>query len=311
MPTPEELATEALAEAFAEDGKTDEATRLDARVAEIKESKPEVAAVESTDGATETDSFTKIDFNELPAELQDYAKSLQGDYTRKTQALAETRKQYEALEEFGGLDTALEAVQFAQNLASDPQFALEVQEQLFDALTTAGMSPKAAAAEVARQTEEVIAASTPDPLAEEYGADDPLVKELNAVKAQLSEVADWKKQQDLEASNRNLANQIQLQENEILSKNPDYVQDDIDDIYRLAYSTNGDLLAAEKLYSAQQARMLDSYLSRKASVSTGVGGIQSNGVTQAVTPVEFDGLYDPKLEALVQERLAQEIAAGN
>lgn len=302
----EQAAAEALAAAVREDGGLSDNDRLDARVEEIKSgNKPEVAAADD-EGTTYADSFTHINPLDLPPELQAQYKNMQGEFTKAQQRIAEERKQYEALTEYGGLDVALEAVQFAQNLASDPEFAMQVQEQLFTALTDAGMSPKAAAAEVQRQVEE----ATNDPF-EDFEDDDPLVKELRAVKEQLTEVTNWKTQQDMEAQNRQLAAKIQLQENEILAKNPDYVQDDIDSIYELAYSTGGDLVAAEKRYAATQQRILDGYLSRKASVSAGASGITSNGVTHAIEAVEFTGLYDPKLEALVQERLAQEIAAGN
>lgn len=304
--TTEQQAAEALAAAVALDGDNSPAGQLESRVNEIKAEQAEVAADTSVEGTTNTDSFTSIDFNELPVELQGYAKSLQGDYTRKTQKLAEERKQYEELAEYGGLDTALEAVKFAQNLASDSDFAMQVQEQLFTALTDAGMSPKAAAVEVQRQVDE----ATDDTFAD-FEDDDPLVKELKAVKAQLNEVSQWKQQQDAEANNRQLAAQIQLQENEILATNPDYVQDDLNAIYALAYSTGGNLIAAEKVYQHTQERILNNYIQRKASVNAGSAGIVSNGVTQAAEAVEFHDLYDPKLEALVQERLAQEIAAGN
>lgn len=304
--TTEQQAAEALAAAVTADGDTSPDGKLNARIAEIQAENTPDAAAEST-GATETDSFTAVDFDELPAELQGYAKSLQGDYTRKTQKLAEERKRYEALTEYGGVEVALEAVQFAQNLSSNPEFAMQVQEQLFTALTDAGMSPKAAAAEVQRQVDE----AATDTTFEDYGDDDPLVKELKAVKEQLQEVTSWREQQDAEANNRQLAAQIQLQENEILATNPDYVQDDIDGIYQLAYSTGGNLLAAEKVYRELNDRILNGYLARKASVPAGVSGVQGNGVINADVPAEFKGLYDPKLEALVQERLAQEIAAGN
>lgn len=55
--------------------------------------------------------FTKIDPNSLPDELKSTYKEMQADYTRKTQEVAELRKQFEAeqqryedqLKQFGGL----------------------------------------------------------------------------------------------------------------------------------------------------------------------------------------------------------------
>jgi len=43
----------------------------------------------------QTENFTKVDPNSLPDELKDIYKSLQADYTKKTQSLAEMRKEWE------------------------------------------------------------------------------------------------------------------------------------------------------------------------------------------------------------------------
>src|SRR5665213_4311770 len=103
--TVDQQAAAALAAAIAEDGDDSVDGKLNARVAEIKAGNTaDVAAVEADEGTTETDSFTSIDFNELPPELQGLAKSLQGDYTRKAQKVAEDRKRYETLDELGGID---------------------------------------------------------------------------------------------------------------------------------------------------------------------------------------------------------------
>jgi hypothetical protein len=52
-------------------------------------------------------------------------------------------------------------------------------------------------------------------------------------------------------------------ENTIRTTNPDYSDDDMEAIYSLAYSTDGDLLAAQQAYHQIQQRMLGSYLQSK------------------------------------------------
>src|SRR4051812_17293053 len=110
-------AVNALTEAIREDGQL----REDPFAVDVP------AAVDSgaEQGATNEDTFSSIDPNSLPPELLPIYKSLQGDYTRKTQGLAEERKAFEQLEEYGGVSTALDAINFANNLATDPNYALQ------------------------------------------------------------------------------------------------------------------------------------------------------------------------------------------
>ena len=61
-----------------------------------------------------------VDIESLPAEIRDFARSLQGDYTRKTQTLAEQRKQVDALTQ--ALDAAgITPEQLTQYLSQQQQ----------------------------------------------------------------------------------------------------------------------------------------------------------------------------------------------
>lgn len=57
---------------------------------------PETEASEEDKSKAEADAFTKVNPDELPEELKGTYKSLQADYTRKTQEAAKTRKESEA-----------------------------------------------------------------------------------------------------------------------------------------------------------------------------------------------------------------------
>ncbi|WP_457641451.1 hypothetical protein [Persephonella sp.] len=65
----------------------------------------------------------KLDPNKIPPELIPFYKSMQADYTRKTQALAQERKIVENL-----LDNALSNPAIAQQLMNDPNFVQTAQQ---------------------------------------------------------------------------------------------------------------------------------------------------------------------------------------
>ena len=86
-------------------------------------------SVEETQGETrytpeeiERDGIDKLDPNKLPPELLPFYKSMQADYTRKTQALAEERKAIERV-----LDKALSHPELAREFMSDPELVGLVQ----------------------------------------------------------------------------------------------------------------------------------------------------------------------------------------
>lgn len=63
---------------------------------EVEDKEPEAEASEEDKSESETESFTKVNPDELPEELKSTYKSLQADYTRKTQEAAKIRKESES-----------------------------------------------------------------------------------------------------------------------------------------------------------------------------------------------------------------------
>jgi hypothetical protein len=304
-------AAEQLYAAVLEDGhaRSDE-QELHQEVQRVRESKAD-EVVGDEPGVTEQDTFSRIDPNSLPEELLPIYHSMQGDYTRKTQQVAQERKAFEQLEQYGGVDTALEAIQFANALATDPNYALQVRDQLTEALVQSGLTPAEASQVATQQVNE--AASQSDDFA--FGDDEysnPEVKkleqELAAMRQEIQTQADWRKQQEENAFNLQLANEMARQENAILTAHPEYDEHDLEKIYTLSYAYGGNLMEAEDVYRSIQNDVITDYINKKGQVPSGVSDIGGSGVVGVEEPTKFEGLYDKRMDALIRERLAQELA---
>jgi hypothetical protein len=308
----EEQAVEALFAAIEQDrGEGNLSTTDQANVNAQREQATVQQPAEGSEGTTESsDSFTGIDPNTLPEEAQAFYKSMQADYTRSKQALAEERKQFEALEEFGGVEAAVEAARFAQALATDPQFALGVHEQLTTALKEAGLTQEQASAEASRQITETQQAD-PNEFSydDEQRVDPALERELQTLRQEIEEQKAWRVQQEETAQTTALAQEIMAQENEVRQTNPKWDEDDVKYVYDLAYSTGGNLLQAAELYKGLQQTVLSRYIDQKGSVPSGVSSPASGG--NAEQPTKFTDLNDPELERLALEYVAQQNALGN
>jgi hypothetical protein len=66
----------------------------------------------------------------------------------------------------------------------------------------------------------------------------------------------------MQAQQESLA-ELEAMENTIRTSNPHYTDDDMQALYALAYSTDGDLLAAQEAYAGIQQRLLGNYLQAK------------------------------------------------
>jgi len=196
------------------------------------------------DNQPEAESFTGFDPSVLPEDMQQVYKSMQADYTRKTQEVAELRRSYESFSEAGvDPDVALQAIGFLQQLDNDPQFALEVAESIRQNVGTP---------DVAQRTE----VAAPDVNDSYDGLPPTLAKELEEMRAFRQEMVEMQAHQETMA-------ELEAMENTIRTSNPDYTDDDVEAIYSLAYATDGDLIAAQQQYHQIQQRMLSSYLKAK------------------------------------------------
>lgn len=312
----EQQAAEALFAAIKDDGSLSTNDRIMAEAeasvnaGEEQAEAPAQGSEGTTEVAAETaeDSFTGLDPNAIPDDLKPFYRSMQADYTRTKQSLAEQRKQFEALDEFGGIDTALEAVNFARQLATDPQFALGVHEQLSAALQEAGLTPAQASVEASRQINETAAQSDSF---DEFGEVNPeLERKLAALEAKTSEIEQWRAEQAEREEQLALANELMRQENKLIQDHPDYTEADLDAVYNLAYATGGNLELANQRYQEMRDQVITHYIEAKGSVTANVPKAVE-GTVSSIKPQSFNDLNDPGLEKLVQEYLAQQAALGN
>jgi hypothetical protein len=229
------------------------------------------------DNQSEAESFTGFDPTILPEDMQAVYKSMQADYTRKTQEIAELRRSYESFSEAGvDPDAALQAVGFLQELNTNPNFALEVAEQI---RLNAG-TPDVA------QSESMIA---PDVNDNSYdGLPPALAVELEQMRQFREEMLDMQAQQETMA-------ELEAMESTIRTANPNYSDEDVEAIYSLAYSTDGDLMAAADAYHGIQQRLLGNYLQSK---SVPHGATPAPSAPSSVPGKSFASLDDAHKAAL-------------
>ena len=200
------------------------------------------------DNPVEPESFTGFDPNTLPEDMQQVYKSMQADYTRKTQEIAEARRQYEAFSEVGvDPDEANSILNLWKAMDSDPQVAAEFASAIQNRLQEVGY---------ANQTPEVPVAPTVTDNVSYEGLPPALASELEEMRAFRTQMLEHQQQQEI-------LGQLEASEQTIRTTNPHYSDDDISAIYDLAHSTDGDLLAAQERYHSIQQRMLGSYLQSK------------------------------------------------
>ena len=196
-------------------------------------------------GQVAEESFTGLDPSSLPEDLQLYYKNMQADYTRKTQEIAEQRKQYQQLTEYGiDPNYALEAVGFLQRLDDDPAFAADVARQL----APMEESPMT----VQQPSEDSIPNDSGD-----YGNLSPdLQAELQAMREFRSSFNEQQREQEM-------LSELQFEEQQIRAQYPHYNDSDIENIYQVAHATDGDLLAAQEVYTSMEQSILNKYLQSK------------------------------------------------
>lgn len=208
---------------------------------------PEVSdAAIVEDNQHEAESFTGFDPNVLPEDMQKVYKSMQADYTRKTQEVAQIRQQYESLSEHGvDPNEALEAVNLLQRMNNDPNFAASVAQDIQNRLEELGYA------------DNPVEDNTSIIENESYGELPPqLMRELEEMRMFRQSMMEQQQQSEILA-------ELDIAEQTIRSTNPDYSDDDMQAIYSLAYATDGDLLAAADQYHAIQQRLLGNYLQAK------------------------------------------------
>lgn len=202
---------------------------------------------------------------------------MQADYTRKTQEIAEQRKMYQQFEEYGiDPNYALEAVGFLQRLDTDPAFAAEVASHL---------SPQREQPMIAQQP---IAESTPNDVEGYENLPPALQYELNQMRQFREEVLAGQEQAEM-------MGELEQEESMIRAQYTHYDDSDIENIYNLAYATDGDLIAAQQLYNSMEQGVLNKYLHTK---NVPMGATSPNGGPASVPGSSFASVDDAHKAAM-------------
>lgn len=253
---------------------------------------------EGTTEAAAEDTFTRLDPNSLPQEARPYYDSMLADYRRKTQELAAERRNYEALEQYGGAEVAAQALDWVASL-QNPDNALALHRELTQALTAQGVSLGEAQAAAGAEVERRAAAEVED----DYEAvRDPRVDELQS---ELEAMRQWRAEQEHRQMSVAMAAEYDRQEAQLVRENG-YNDEQLEAIYNLSFATGGNLLAADNLYKGIQSQILGGYIAQKQSVPDSIAGVPATG--SAEQPVAVKDLNDPALERAVREFIAQNTA---
>lgn len=225
-----------------------------------------------------TESFTGFDPSTLPEDMQQVYRSMQADYTRKTQEIAEARKQFEAFSQ-NGIDPneALEAVSLWQRMNSDPDFAMSISQEIQSRLEELGYAN--------------------DPVVEDTPIDSSYEGLPPEVARELQEMRSFREEMMQQQEQQQILMEIEAAEQTIRTTNPNYTDSDMDAIYSLAYSTNGDLMAAQEMYHQIQQNLLGSYLQAKTVPH---GATPAPGGPSSVPPKDFGSNLDEAHKAAME-----------
>ena len=214
------------------------------------------------------DSFSNIDPSTLPPELLAQYRNMQADYTRTKQALAEQRREFEGLD----VSEARGAMEFIQALNSDQDFALQVHQQLSQALENAGLT-RAQASDVA---------------ANELGLNDGDWREEGSVPPEVLQRLDraekFMQTFEYQQQEQRISAELDRQEAEIRRQYPDWDQSDLDSVYAHAFAHGGDLMKGAESYLADQARIMSRMVNQKPTRPTGLPRQSGTGFAPAEPP---------------------------
>lgn len=226
-------------------------------------------------------------------------KSFQGDYTRKTQALAERSKAYD---EFGDPEQVRQALEF-QAAVSDPNNWPQLHAELSAELQRRGYTPAQADAEATTQVEEAARPSLPDDLDPDLEPFKAYVENLEGRFDALTdsiqrERATQRQEQEMLA----VVGELQRQDNAIRQANPSLTDEDLTEIYQMSSFFGGNLFQAKEHLDARDQRRLQAYVDGKGAVQDTPGIHPVSGAetisSETRTPEQ---MTDKEIDALAKQ----------
>lgn len=253
---------------------------------------------QAPEAATPEDSFTKLDPNALPPEVQPYYKSMQADYTRKQQEVAPFR----TLAEETGLD--VDGLRQAAELYSalqDPQQLVQFHTELSTALQQQGLTPAEASAAATQHIAETQTGATP---AEQNWSDDPEERRIQDLESRLAQFeqaqaaqAETMKREQMQVA---LVSEMNRQESLVKEAHPDWTQSDIDGVYELSAFYGGNLIDASNRYDEIVSDRIARILNGKAGVAANTAMAPLPNATATSRPNSFGGDLDAAHKAAMQ-----------
>lgn len=231
----------------------------------------------ATPEGTDEAPFTHIDPNVLPPEMQQLYRSLQADYTRKTQEAAPWRK---LGSEFGveSPDDFREALSAYQTL-QDPRNWPTIHQELAGYMQQYGMSPQEANLAASNQLAQMAPSEEEADYDTGYVDDEsiaPLARQLKQTQAELAAMRnEWQTQQQKQAEElqwNTLAQGLTQAEMQIRAQNPHYTDQDIETIYNMI-GQDGNLVSAQQRYESVIGARLAQYISSKQTTQTQHPGV--------------------------------------
>jgi len=231
---------------------------------------PDEGTTEFSSPDESDDSFMGGDFNPdlLPDELKPGFKQLQAAFTRKTQELAEQRKQFE---ELGDPEEIRRATDFFQSL-NDPEYLQAFHQELGSVLQEMGLTPQEAAEAAQELTNEAQPQEIqlPGELQQLVASDPeltPLAKQLASLQNELEsfKAAQAQERQELEIERQVMAQTAEIEQmvRVVGDQHPEYSEDDWQAIFDRAQAFDGNVIEAADRYEADKDRIIQSYLSAK------------------------------------------------
>lgn len=276
----------------------------------------EAPAVQPETPAAEETPFTHIDDATLTPELLQLKRSLQADYTRKTQEAAPWRKLSSELgvEKPEDFKDALEVY----NRLRDPRNWPTIHGELADYMQQYGMTPQEASREASNQLMN-LAPDTPLDPEQTYSGDGDegyspqIVQMLQQQQKQIADLTNSykrdKEQQQQATQLQQVAEALTRSETAIRGQNPHYTDDDIEAIYNLM-GDDGNLVGAQQRYESIIGNRVARYITSKGTVQMGQpspvpgAGVQSEEPPRPRTPEEAHRAAMAHVAALEREEAA-------
>lgn len=264
---------------------------------------PQEVAPPAASEAPAEEAFTNVDPNSLPPELQGIYRSMQADYTRKTQEVAEYRR---IASELGVDPQQLQSAVEVYNNLQDPRNWQDYYTELGQALEQYGLMPSQddgyedgyEQPQVGVPSLEQIQDPEFAPIRQAFDALNAEVQELRAEQQQRREA---EQQEQL----RNLVfGEMQRQEAIIRQQNPNYDDTDINAIWALSSAFEGNLLAAQQSYEATVGNRIQRYFSSKQEAVPAVAQPLPGGNVPTAQPTDApETLEEAHVRAMEHLRL--------